>query len=281
MYPASFEYHRPATLDEALGLLARYGEDAKTLAGGQSLLPAMKLRLAEPTALIDLGGLGDLRAIQATDSGFTLGAMATHYAIESSDVLRAGCPLLPETAAQIGDVQVRNRGTLGGSLVHADPAADWPAALLALEGKMEIVGPNGARTVAALDFFVDLLQSAVEPGEILRSIYVPATSAAVAYVKTRQKASGFALAGVAAVLAEDGSVRVGVTGVAAVPYRATAVEAALQGQPLTEAAIQAAAQHAADGVDALEDMHASVEYRVHLARVNTARALTAALRRRG
>src|SRR5689334_8868907 len=149
MYPASFEYHRPTTLDEALGLLARYGEDAKALAGGQSLLPAMKLRLAEPTALIDLGGLNDLRAIQATGGGFTLGAMTTHYAIESSEALQAGCPLLSETAAQIGDVQVRNRGTIGGSLVHADPAADWPAALLALEGEVEIVGPNGARTVAA------------------------------------------------------------------------------------------------------------------------------------
>ena len=146
---------------------------------------------------------------------------------------------------------------------------------------MEIIGANGARLVTASDFFVDLLQSAVEPGEILRSIRVPTTSAAVAYVKTRQKASGFALAGVAVVIGADDSVRVGVTGVAAVPYRATAVEAALQGQPLTEAAIQVAARHAAEGADVLEDMHASAEYRAHLACVNTARALTIALGRRG
>jgi carbon-monoxide dehydrogenase medium subunit len=281
MYPSTFEYHRPTTLDEALGLLARYGEEAKVLAGGQSLLPAMKMRLAEPTALIDLGALGELRAIQEAAAGFTLGAMTTHYAIESSAALRAGCPLLPELAAQIGDVQVRNRGTIGGSLVHADPAADWPAALLALEGEMEIVGPNGARVVAASTFFVDLLQSAVESGEILRSVRVPKTSAAVAYVKTRQKASGFALAGVAAIIGNDNAVRVGVTGVAAVPYRAAAVEAALQGQTLTEAAMQNAAQHAADDVEALEDMHASADYRAHLACVNTARALSTALRRRG
>jgi carbon-monoxide dehydrogenase medium subunit len=205
--------------------------------------------------------------------------MTTHADIQASSVLRARCPLLPETASHIGDMQVRNKGTIGGSLAHADPAADWPAAILVLDAELEIVGPGGTRTVQANRFFIDLLQTAIAQGEILTEIRVPATPRSVAYVKTEQKASGFALTGVAAVV-DGNAVRVAVTGVAATPYRATAVEQALADGPLTPERIARAAAHAADGVDALSDIHASSEFRVHLAQVNAGRALTRALERR-
>jgi len=278
MIPPSFEYRRAATLEEAIRLLVQHGEGAKVLAGGHSLIPAMKLRLAEPGVLIDIGRIPSLRYIRPASGGVAIGALTTHYAIEASDTLRASCPLLPLTASHIGDVQVRNCGTIGGSLVHADPAADWPAAVLALDAELEIAGPNGRRSVGARDFFVGLFQSAVRADEILCEIRVPTTPASVAYEKTRQKASGFAVAGVAVVIDSGGNVRVGITGVAPTPYRATAVEEALNGQALSEGAIQTAAQRAAEGVEPLEDIHASAEYRAHLARVNTARALVMAWR---
>src|SRR5208282_3314029 len=169
MIPAAFDYVRPATLDEALGLLGKHGEDAKVLAGGHSLIPAMKLRLAQPKIVIDIGRIGDLRSIGERDGKIAIGA-----------------------------VQVRNKGTIGGSCVHADPAGDWPAAMLALDAEFEIASPRGTRTVAAKDFFVDMLTSAVESGEILKFIHVPVTAKTAAYVKFAQKASGFAVAGVAA-----------------------------------------------------------------------------------
>jgi carbon-monoxide dehydrogenase medium subunit len=272
MYPASFDYHRPSTIDEAIALLSRHGDDAKVLAGGHSLIPAMKLRLARPAVIIDIGRIADFSYIRDAGDQVAIGAMATHGDIESSAVLKRVCPLLPETAVHIGDVQVRNKGTIGGSLAHADPAADWPATMLALEAEIDVVGPRGRRTLRAGEFFVDLLQTALAPDEILVEIRVPKTSAAVAYVKTEQKASGFALAGVAAVVG-PGGVRVGITGVAAKAYRAVAVERALDGRPLAPESIALAAAHAADGVEALGDIHASPEFRMHLARVNTARAL--------
>jgi aerobic carbon-monoxide dehydrogenase medium subunit len=279
MYSANFDYARPATVDEAIALLARHGDDAKVLAGGHSLIPAMKLRLARPRLVVDIGRISGLSYIRESAQGIAIGAMTTHAEVASSSLLRQKCPLLPETAAHIGDVQVRNKGTIGGSLVHADPAADYPAPILALEAEIEIAGPRGRRTVRAVDFFVDLLQTAVGPDEILTEIRVPVTVESVAYVKTEQKASGFALAGVAAIVAAD-SVRVGVTGVAAKAYRAKAVEQALAGRrnPTAEAIAQAAS-HAADGVDALNDIHASAEFRVHLAQVNTRRALALAVAR--
>jgi len=274
MYPAAFDYHRPSTIDEAIVLLARHGDDAKVLAGGHSLIPAMKLRLARPAVIIDIGRIANFSYVRDTDAGdhVAIGAMATHGDIESSALLKRVCPLLPETAAHIGDVQVRNKGTIGGSLAHADPAADWPAAMLALDAEIDVVGPRGRRTLRAGAFFVDLLQTALASDEILVEIRVPKTSAAGAYVKTEQKASGFALAGVAAAVG-PGGVRVGITGVAAKAYRAAAVERALDGRPLAPESIVLAAAHAADGVEALGDIHASPEFRMHLARVNTARAL--------
>jgi carbon-monoxide dehydrogenase medium subunit len=181
MIPANFNYIRPAYLDEALTALAE-NEEAKVLAGGHSLIPAMKLRLATPRTIVDLGRIADLAYIRQDADQIVVGAMTTHAAIESSELLAAKCPLLPEVAATIGDAQVRNRGTIGGSLVHADPAADWPAAILALEAQLEIAGPEGRRLVNAADFFIEMMQSAVQPNEILVEIRLPVTTRAVAYV---------------------------------------------------------------------------------------------------
>jgi carbon-monoxide dehydrogenase medium subunit len=279
MYPAPFEYKRPATVDEAIALLARHGDDAKLLAGGHSLIPAMKLRLARPAVIVDIGRIANMSYIRETGGAIAIGAMTTHGEIESSTLLRDRSPLLAETAAHIGDLQVRNKGTIGGSLAHADPAADYPAPILALDAEIDLAGPRGTRTVTAGAFFVDLLQTAIAPDEILTEIRVPATAKTVAYEKTEQKASGFALAGVAVVIGADG-VRVGITGVAAKAYRATAVEQALAGQRTPSAsAIAAAASRAAEGIDALGDIHASPEFRAHLAEVNTRRAIERALAR--
>ena len=280
MIPAAFDYVRPATLDEALGLLARHGEEAKVLAGGHSLIPAMKLRLSQPRVVVDIGRIGDLRSISERDGKIAIGALTTHYDIESSAFLARSCPLLPELAGKIGDVQVRNKGTIGGSCVHADPAGDWPAAMLALDAEFEIAGPGGSRTVSAQDFFVDILTSAVKPGEILKSIRLPLTAKTVAYVKFAQKASGFAIAGVAAIVDKArNAVAIGVTGVAAKAYRAAGVESSLRGVELSTATIAMAAQKAADGIDPLSDIHASAEFRAHLARVQTKRALELAASR--
>lgn len=280
MFAASFDYSRPKTLDEALALLSQHGDDAKLLAGGHSLIPAMKLRLAQPKVLIDIARLDALHRVEERDGRIVIGALVTHAEIAANTLLASRCPLLAEAAAAIGDVQVRNKGTIGGSLVHADPAADWPAAVLALDAELEIAGPKGRRTVKAVDFFVDMFETAVKPDEILCEVRVAATGTAAAYVKTEQKASGFALCGVAAVV--DGAarrVRVGITGVAPVPYRAVAVERTLEGQPLNAETIAAAARHAASGISPLGDIHASAEYRAHLATVNTARALQRAASR--
>ena len=278
MIPATFDYFRPQTLEEALGLLANH-EGAKVLAGGHSLIPAMKLRLAQPKAVIDIGRIADLSYIREEGGRLVIGALATHYQIESSTLLRDKCPLLSDVAPQIGDAQVRNRGTIGGSLVHADPASDWPAAILALDAELTIAGPNGRRSVRATDFFVEMMQSAVQSNEILCEMRVPTTAKSVAYVKSAQKASGFAIAGAAAVVDKARqTAAVGISGVAAKPYRATAVERAL-GNDLTRESVATAAAKAAEGVDPLGDIHASPEFRAHLARVNTRRALELALSR--
>jgi len=279
MYPANFDYKRPATVDEAIALLAQHGDAAKVLAGGHSLIPAMKLRLAQPRVVVDIGRIEALSYVREAGGAIAIGATTTHHEIESSALLRDRGPLLAETASHIGDPQVRNKGTIGGSLAHADPAADYPAAILALEAQIDIAGPRGLRTVRASDFFVDLLQTALGPNELIVEIRVTATGRSVAYEKTEQKASGFALAGAAVVVAADG-IRVGITGVAAKAYRASPVEQALAGQRRpTPQAIALAASHAADGVEPLADIHASAEFRAHLAEVNTRRAIERALAR--
>ena len=280
MIAAAFDYARPATLDEALGLLAKHGEDAKVLAGGHSLIPAMKLRLSQPRVVVDIGRIRDLHSISERDGKIAIGALTTHYELESTDFLKRSCPLLPEVAGKIGDIQVRNKGTIGGSCVHADPAGDWPAAMLALDAEFEIGSPRGNRTVVAKDFFVDMLTSAVQPDEILKFIRVPVTAKTTAYVKFAQKASGFAIAGIATVLDKARKdVAIAVTGVAAKVYRAADAESSLRGSELSATTIAAAAQKAADGVDPLSDIHASAEFRAHLARVMTKRALELAASR--
>lgn len=280
MIPAQFDYVAPATLDEALSQLAERTDDAKILAGGHSLIPAMKLRLAQPAMLIDLGRIKDLSYIREENGQIRIGAMTTHYQLEASARLREICPLLPECAAQIGDVQVRNKGTIGGSLAHADPAADWPAAIIALEAEMIAVSAQGERAISASDFFVDMLTTALEPNEILREIRInaPQGRTGQAYMKVPQPASGFAVVGVAVHLTrgDDGrclAANVGITGVAAKAYRADGVENALAGSTLDEQSIASAAEHAADGIEANADLYASAEYRRHLAQVYTRRAV--------
>jgi carbon-monoxide dehydrogenase medium subunit len=283
MIPAQFDYLTPATLDEALALLAQHADDAKILAGGHSLLPAMKLRLAQPAVLIDIGRIRDLAYIREEQGQIRIGAMTTHFEVEASDRLRQICPLLPEAAAQIGDTQVRNRGTVGGSLAHADPAADWPAVMIALKAEMVAVGANGERRIAADDFFVDMLTTALEAGEILREIRIPVPSGRYgqAYLKAAQPASGFAVVGVAVHLVRGANdaceaASVAITGVASKAYRASGVEAALVGSALDEQAIAAAAATAADGVTINGDLYASESYRTHLAQVYARRAVQAA-----
>jgi len=284
MIPAQFEYHVPDTLQEAVNLLAQDPDGSKVLAGGHSLIPAMKLRLAQPQRLIDIARLRDLSYIREEGNQILIGATTTHYQIESSDLLRQICPLLPECAGTIGDVQVRNKGTIGGSLAHSDPAGDWPAAAVALAAEVVLVGPNGERILKAEEFFVDLLTTALQPGEILREIRIakPQGRFAQAYQKVPHPASGFAVVGVAAnlTLGTDGkceSASLGITGVASKAFRPRAVENALAGKQLDDQTITAAASHACDGIDANSDLYASAEYRSHLAAVHTTRAIKRAL----
>ena len=243
----------------------------------------MKLRLAQPSLLIDLGRIKDLSYIREEGGQIRLGAMTTHYEIESSDLLKKICPLLPECAGHIGDVQVRNKGTIGGSLAHSDPAGDWPAAIIALNADLIAASKSGERTIKANDFFIDLLTTALEPGEILREIRInqPKGRTGQAYVKMHHPASGFAVVGVAASLTIDGvcqSASIGITGVSSKAYRPSAVESALTGAKLDAQTIASACAHAADGIEANGDLFASADYRMHLAEVYTKRAITAALK---
>jgi len=286
MIPAPFEYYAPKSLEEALRMLERHGNEAKVLAGGHSLLPLMKLRLAAPRYVIDIGRLRGLDSIREENGRIVIGARATHAAIEGSALVRAKCPLLAETAAQIGDVQVRNCGTLGGSLAHADPAADYPAAILALDAETTAASTSGQRVIRAAEFFVDLLATALRPGEILTEVRVPVDAAHTgsSYCKLHQAASGFAVVGVAALLTlgkggKIEAVAVGVTGVAAKAYRAAAVEKALRGKKASPQRLAEAASRAGQGIEPLADLHASAEYRREMAVVMTRRALERALAR--
>jgi carbon-monoxide dehydrogenase medium subunit len=281
MIPQTFEYTAPKTLDEALGLLAG---GAKPLSGGMSLIPMMKLRLAAPEHLVDLGRLADLNYILEEGGTLHIGATTTHQDVTMSALVRAKCPLLAQTAGGVGDPQVRNRGTIGGSVAHADPSADYPAALQALEAKFVLKGAKSERTVSAADFFLDTFMTALEPGEIVREVIVPVENSSVAtfYEKVVQKASGFAVVGIAVRVKKSGGkiewARIGVTGLSNHAYRATAVEQALVGTSGSTTEVQQAAAHIADGIDANSDLHASAEYRTHLAVVHAARAILVALR---
>ena len=248
MYPATFEYHRPTTVDEAVRLLATHKDDAKLLAGGHSLIPLMKLRLTTPKHVVDLRRITGLSGVREESGAIVIGALTTHYAIESNASLEGKCPMLPEAAAMIGDPQVRNWGTIGGSLAHADPAADWPAVVLALGAELRATGPKGSRPIKAEDFFKDLLTTVLGPDEVLTEIRIPAPAAGtgMAYVKHPHPASRFAVVGVAAVLTVSGGkcdkASVAITGVGPKAARAKGVEAALAGKALDAQTIAAAAR---------------------------------------
>jgi carbon-monoxide dehydrogenase medium subunit len=285
MYPAAFEYHAPATVKEALGLLGKL-EDAKILAGGHSLVPMMKLRLAQPKHLIDLRKVPGLTSIKEDGAMIAIGAMATHYEVESSKVLKAKCAVVSETAAIIGDPQVRNKGTIGGSLAHADPASDMPATVIALGAEFVCEGPKGRRTVKVDEWFQGLMATALREDELLVEIRVPALAAGTgaAYLKFPHPASRFAVVGAAAVVTLDKEGKctkasVGMTGAGTHAVRAKTVEAALTGKKLDAATIEAAAQKGAEGVDVQADLQGSVEYKSHLCRVFARRAIEAAVQR--
>ena len=283
MIPQEFEYSAPNNLNEALALLS--GGNAKVLAGGMSLIPLMKLRLATPEHVVDLGRVADLKSVREDAGTIRVGATVTHYEIESSPLIRAKCPLLAEAASNIGDVQVRNMGTIGGSIAHADPAADYPASLLALEAQVRIVSAKGERTAPIDQFLVDALSTALQPGEIVREVIVPVEAAGtgVSYQKMVQPASGFAIVGAAVRVRKSGGkltfVRVGITGLAAKAFRAAGVEKLLEGTAGSATDVQKAANVVADGVDANSDLSASAAYRCQMAKVYTARAITQALAR--
>jgi carbon-monoxide dehydrogenase medium subunit len=282
MIPAAFGYERPSSLDEAVGLLARDG-DAKVLAGGQSLLPLLKLRLAATDRLIDIGRIRELRGInELADGGLAIGALTTYRdLLDSPAAMRYQC--LAEAVPDIGDVQVRNRGTVGGSIAHADPASDLPAVMLALGATIHARSSGGERTIPADEFFMGPFQTALRDDEILTEIRLPGAAEAIgsAYRSLTQLASGYSIVGVAAVVARSGGsismAQIGVTGAGEVAYRATAVERALIGSDGSADAIAAAAAHAAEGQTVASDIHADAEYRARMAQVFVRRAVEGAL----
>jgi aerobic carbon-monoxide dehydrogenase medium subunit len=287
MRPAQFEYHQPTSLDEAISLLGSV-EDSRPLAGGHSLLPMMKLRLAMPAALVDLGRIPGLDEISASNGGLTIGALASHAAVAGSEVAIGIAPVIPETAAGIGDLQVRNCGTIGGSVAHADPGADYPTVLNALGATITATGPNGEREIAADDFFRGIFETALDPGELVTSVTVPATPAGTgaAYVKHRHPASGYTIVGAAAAVTIEGgnctAARLTIGGVTSPPVHATAAAEALVGGPGSEERVAAAVEKVPESLpEATGDAYASGEYRTHLAKVLAARALSRAFERAG
>jgi carbon-monoxide dehydrogenase medium subunit len=277
MIPAEFDYTVAESVDDAIRLLAEGGEDAKVLAGGHSLLPFMKLRFAAPSLLVDIGRISELRGVQTGDDSFRIGALTRHADLQERDDLG----LIAAVAKQIADQQVRNRGTIGGSLVNGDSAADLPAVLLAVEGSVVVRGPDGEREIAAADLFQGYLSTAVAPGEVLTEVRIPAlVGYGYGYEKFNRRSEDWAMVGVCALVKSvDGTcedVRIGLTHMASTPLRAGAAEDALRGQPLDEEHIAAAAALAAQATSPLADLNATPDYKRHLARVLTKRALTTA-----
>lgn len=285
MIPSAFDYERATSVDDALAKLAATNGAGKLIAGGHSLVPLMKLRLNEPGTLIDIARIADLSGICEDAGDLVVGAGTVHHDVATSTVLRQRCPVVAETAAAIGDPQVRNRGTLGGSLAHADPAADYPAVMLAVDAKIHLKGPQGARVVAAGDFFQDLFTVDLAPDEIITAVrFAPVATAA--YAKLVQRASRYAVIGVAAALDIEGaqirSARIGLTGAVSHAIRLTSVEQALAGRDATAETIeQAAAGAGANLEDVSADIHASGVYRRAMVPVFTKRALNGALARLG
>ena len=281
MIPAKFDYVRPSSVDEAVRALASGGDDAKAIAGGQSLMPLLRLRLAYPERLVDLGGLDSLRGVRDLGDALEIGALTTHYEVVRDPLIRAHCGLLAQAAATIADPAVRHRGTIGGGLAHADPAGDLPAVVTALDATLVAVGPSGSREIRPADFFVDYLTSSLAPGEILTSIRVPKLDGwGYRYEKFNVTAQAWAIVGVAAVARRSNGhvaeARVGLTNMGSVPIRAQAVEAAAAGAEASAAGLAAAAARADEGTNPPSDLRAAADYRRHLARVLTGRALAAA-----
>jgi carbon-monoxide dehydrogenase medium subunit len=279
--PSAFDYLAATTVDEAIQALSQAGDDGKILAGGQSLLPVLRLRLATPTMLVDLNKISELRGVRDDGDAIVVGAMTTHHDVINDPLVREHAALLALATKTVGDPQIRHRGTLGGALVHADPAGDLPAPVVALDAEMVIVGPGGRRTVPAAEFFVDLFTTAVGPDEVLVEVRIPKkTGWGAHYEKFQRVAQAWAIVAVAAaVRTEGGSIaeaRVALTNMATTPVRASGVEQALVGQPATAESIRAAAQHAAEGTSPMSDGNADADYREHLARVLTGRAVAAA-----
>jgi carbon-monoxide dehydrogenase medium subunit len=277
MIPATFDYAVAESVDDAIRLLGEGGADAKILAGGHSLLPFMKLRFAAPSLLVDIGGIDDLRGVDTGDDSFRVGALTRHADLQ----VRSDMGLVAAVASQIADQQVRNRGTIGGSLAQGDPASDLPATLLALGGSVVVRGPDGEREIAAEDLFQGFMMTSIAPGEVLTQVRLPGlTGYGYGYEKFNRRAEDWAMVGVCALVkASDGvceDVRIGLTHMGPTPLRASAAEDALRGQPLDAEHIAAAAAHAADGTNPDGDLNATPDYKRHLARVLTARALTTA-----
>ncbi|HEY7857664.1 MAG TPA: xanthine dehydrogenase family protein subunit M [Candidatus Nanopelagicales bacterium] len=282
MIPATFDYVRPDSLADAVSALSGGGEDAKVLAGGQSLMPMLRIRLASPTLLVDCSRLAELRGISDDGDAIVIGASTPHHDVMHDPLVMAHAPLIARTTAMVADPAIRHRGTFGGSLAHADPAGDLPTVSLVLGAQMVLAGPNGRRTVAASDFFVDYFTTALEPDEILVSVRIPKLGAGWGYdyQKFHRTAQAWAIVGVAAaVRRENGTIaeaRVGLTNMAASPGRAATTESALAGAAANVGAIAAAAAHAADGTNPTSDLHAKADFRQHLARVLTGRAVRVA-----
>jgi aerobic carbon-monoxide dehydrogenase medium subunit len=277
--PAEFDYTRAGSVDEAVQALSQGGEDAKLLAGGHSLLPLMKLRLAVPTLLVDVGGIDELRGVERQNGGWRIGATTTHATLQSADELG----VVGHAASLIADQQVRNRGTIGGSLAHGDPAADLPAVLLSAGGEVVARGSGGERTIPAQDLFQDYLTTALAPDEVMTEVRLPALDGwSWGYQKFNRRSEDWAMVGVCALVKESGGscedVRIGLTHMGPTPLRATVAEDALRGQSLDADRIKAAAEQAAEGTDPPGDLNATPDYKRHLARVLTRRALEQAAR---
>ena len=281
MIPAKFDYLRPETLDEAVHVLSNAGDEAKVIAGGQSLLPLLRLRLAYPSLLVDVGALDDLRGVRDEGDTLLIGARTTHYQVVHDPLIAEHCGLLAQATATVADPAVRHRGTIGGSLAHGDPAGDLPAVALVIEATLTARGPAGDRDIPAADFFVDYLTTALDPAEILTGIRVPKLGGwGYHYEKFHRTAQSWATVGVAALTRRsNGQVaeaRVGLTNMGPVPVRATAAEAAAAGAQASREALRSAASHADEGTEPPGDLHGAPDYRRHLARVLTGRALAAA-----
>ena len=283
MIPGSFDYFAPRSITEAIELLAAHRDDVKVLSGGQSLLPLMKMRLSKPSYIVDIGKIPGLDGIVEEGNSLVLGTLVTHAQIEHSELLQKRCPLLPQTAATVADIQIRNRGTIGGSVAHADPAGDMPAAIMALNAEIKVVGPSGERWIKADDFFLGLLMSVLEPDEIVSAVRVPATdNDKTSYIKAAPRSSGFAVVGVAVRLRMDAAgictrAALGITGISDKAYRPDRSEEILSGKKLDSKIIAEAAAESTRNIDVIEDINGSSEYRTHLTHVYVERAIAAAL----